>query len=522
MIAGSAAPERLLARFAGGKRTSTLQGRVSAYKTLKGWLQINHSKSFPTREIEVIDYILDRAAEPCGPSIPGTVLGMLTFLETAGGKPAGSRISDSSVLKGIVSEVQLELRSANPISKRKARQIPSIFVASWEILVCDTSVFEAFRLQAWKVLVMLWASLRTGDTAGIPQDELQYRMGSLYGQILCSKTTGSGKSVGAVPFHVDGRAWLVMEDWLKVGWNLFVQHKTGLDYLLPLPAPGMEEFSDQEPSYSQQTAILRKLLMDATVPIYSEVSDSEGFGEVSGWKASQKQILLEGMQTFWTGHSLRCTLPTWAAALSFPKQDRDYLGRWKPMESDEYLRNVSEVVGRIQAAVATKLRTRWSGNELHEDPLRRELKIYSLVRGYEETEVELMLEKITHKGFCSGEVVELSEDEEAEVFSGSLPFPADFDPAAPVDLGDSKAQLPEGQLVLSLDGGGKSRTLHKVGACWRIPGIHFRRFREVQSVEDVEAGCGSLCKDCWPAEDIEAMNSEASDSASSVDSSDSN
>ena len=191
------------------------------------------------------------------------------------------------------------------------------------------------------------------------------------------------------------------------------------------------------------------------------------------------------------------------------------------MESDEYLRNVSEVVGRIQAAVATKLRTRWSGNQLHEDPLRQELKEYSLVRGYEEMEVELMLEKITHRGFCMGEVVELSEDDEAEVDSGSLPFPADFNLDAPVDHDDAKAQLPEGQLVLSLDGGGKSRTLHKVGGCWKIPGIHFRRYREVQSVADVEAGCGSLCKDCWPAEEVEALNSEASDSASSEDSSDS-
>ena len=52
-------------------------------------------------------------------------------------------------------------------------------------------------------------------------------------------------------------------------------------------------------------------------------------------------------------------------------------------------------------------------------------------------------------------------------------------------------------------------------------GIHFRRFREVQSVADVEAGSGSLCKDCWPAEDIEALNSDASDTTSSDESSDS-
>ena len=98
MVAGSSNPDRLLSRFAGGKRTSTLQGRISTYKAMKVWMQANHGKVFPTREHEVLDYILDRVAEPCGPSIPGQILGTITFLETAGGKPSGTRLSESSVI----------------------------------------------------------------------------------------------------------------------------------------------------------------------------------------------------------------------------------------------------------------------------------------------------------------------------------------------------------------------------------------------------------------------------------------
>jgi hypothetical protein len=214
-------------------------------------------------------------------------------------------------------------------------------------------------------------------------------------------------------------------------------------------------------------------------------------------------------------------LPTWAAALGFEKQDRDYLGRWLPQESDEYLRNVSEVVGRIQHAVATKLRTKLGGGALHETEMFQELMTYALKRGYEEPDVCKMVEQMEHRGFNTAEVHAISDDEGHDGQGDARPFPEDFDKELPVDPAETRANRPDSELVLSTDAAGKTMTLHKVGACWRVPGIHYRRFRTVSSEKDLEAGCGVLCKECWPKSrnltDVARPCDESSASSTSSD-----
>ena len=57
---------------------------------------------------------------------------------------------------------------------------------------------------------------------------------------------------------------------------------------------------------------------------------------------------------FWTGHSARHTLPTWAAACGFPKEQRDFLGRWAFAKhgSNDYVVTSRQVAHNIQLEVA--------------------------------------------------------------------------------------------------------------------------------------------------------------------------
>lgn len=518
LISSSLAPERLMNRFAGGKRVGTLQGKLSGFEAMKIWMQQNYGKVFPSREIELIDYVLDKASEPCGPSVPGTILSTVGFFETIGGRPASDRVSSASAVKAIVSEVQLGLTAAHPKIKRKAHQFPSSMVAAWEIMICDKDIYDVVRLTIWEQLIMVWASLRTGDTSGTHQDGLTMVLGTLHGEITCSKTTGAGKLVGMVKFNISPDAWLVMPGWLEEGWDLFVKHRSGLSFMLALPLADFTGFSSQEPTFAQRTAAMRKLILDTGRPVYKD-AEQNGFGV---WSMSPPDFMLLGSQTFWSGHSARCTVPTWAAALQYTKEERNYLGRWCPSESDEYVRNAEAISCRIQGAVATRMRSKFTTDVFHESPLLRELAQYCIARGYEEEEVELMTTSLLQKGFeLPGIGVSGGEGDDVSCENPES-FPEDFDPTLDVDLLETQADFPLGQLIVSIDKAGTAMTLHRLGACWRIPGVHYRTYMAVEEDGNEEGCCNNLCKECWPHKLVSKlaidMTSESSSSSSSSDS----
>ena len=127
-------------------------------------------------------------------------------------------------------------------------------------------------------------------------------------------------------------------------------------------------------------------------------------------------MILLCLQIFWMRHSARCTLPTWAAALRFSKEDRNYLGRWAPEQSDEYNRIATDIRTKIQATVAEKLRTPFSNDMFHEESLFDQLDKFARVRGYESQEIGQMLDELRHTGFA-GNVFQVPEvsDEEIDV-----------------------------------------------------------------------------------------------------------
>ena len=99
-----------------------------------------------------------------------------------------------------------------------------------------------------------------------------------------------------------------------------------------------------------------------------------------------------------------------------------------------------------------------------------------------------------------------------------------------VELSESEDDVPDGQWVVSKEKRGRVRTLHKVGLCWRIPGVHYSSYELVSADEIRDAGpngFGKTCKDCFkglesksskrPA--AQASQNSSSSSGSSSDSS---
>jgi hypothetical protein len=167
LIVGSVAPERLLQRFGAGRRISTLKQKIQIFGQLHRWSMASLGKNFPEKSVELVDFLLERADEPCGPSVPGSVLGMVAFLEEIGGRPEAERLASNSAVRSIVDELKLDLSAGKPRAKRRAHQLLVGLVLSLEAKVCDRSCSTYIRLLAWTKLVRVWASLRSSDTSGI-------------------------------------------------------------------------------------------------------------------------------------------------------------------------------------------------------------------------------------------------------------------------------------------------------------------------------------------------------------------
>eukprot|EP00972_Heterocapsa_arctica_P082201 12115954-Heterocapsa_arctica.AAC.1 len=83
-------------------------------------------------------------------------------------------------------------------------------------------------------------------------------------------------------------------------------------------------------NYAELSCMSLIIVRSLRVPIFTKTDEEE-----SGvWVSSPDPLICEPLVGFWTEHSERNGLTSWAAALKFPKEYRDRLGGWNPTGSD--------------------------------------------------------------------------------------------------------------------------------------------------------------------------------------------
>ncbi|CAE8598861.1 unnamed protein product [Polarella glacialis] len=530
IVAGSLQPEQMALKLAAGMRTSTLKGRLSEHRRMARWLLPVFGHSFPMEPVELLDYLLERSSEPCGPSVPSSVLSMVAFFERVGGVPSASRVSGHGLVQALVDDLKLSLRSELPSPTRKAPQYFTCMIVCWELVVVNTGELTYTRLVAWCKLVKVWAAMRTSDTDCCPPSKMVWRGSGLSGQIDMSKTTGTGKRVGAIHFHVSTGAWICQESWLRTGWLLFEPTRGTRKCLLPLPSKGALTLSEKAPSYTQSCAASQKLTSDCKVLVEGGVERRAVAGDQPLFFLGDQKVLVEGgverrvvagdqpvfflgVQSFWSGHSDRPTLASWAATLGHPKEHIDAVGRWSPAGSDEYIRTSKAIILQLQGAVARSIREAGGEDILGEDFLLQELEAFLLQRGMGPALVEGQLKALR----CWREIARGGEEEEdrqsndGEVALAGVPA---------VELPEASS-LPDGTWIVSVGKNGRSMTLHLLGNCWRRPGIHFKLYTilpgdaagdRLQPTGDYS----KVCRDCFPQTGKGKVSSGSEGSSSST------
>ena len=216
---------------------------------------------------------------------------------------------------------------------------------------------------------MHWCTLRTDDVQWLDVARMVFTDNGLSLILRRSKTTGPDKKAREVPVYIHRTISLRRE--LAEGWPGTLQACWKRPYFLACPSRDYLCCHRKYLPPEQLSLRLKGMYMHLSVPLLD--------GNI--WKQSDNCLVPEEVQNFWTGHSARRWLPSWATALGMPKCDHDFLGRWQvgARQSTEYVVKAREVVFRVQKGVNAAL---CQGHEaVNEHELFDELKQFCLDRG---------------------------------------------------------------------------------------------------------------------------------------------
>ena len=350
----------LLRRAFGGRRGRTIRLRVRVWRKVRSWLAASGRPRFLVGvegARDLIDYLEELAVGRCARSVPRAVSMALQFFEACGAVRVDDRISSHPLVVNAIKDMERELALGSTRAKRRAPHYHGSVVAALERAVLDHALQPYKRVFCWWKLVRLWASLRFDDILHVRPQDVAFTDVGLSLTSHSTKATGAGKKVELVQGYVSVAAFIEVEGWLKVGYELLV-HLAGhvpRDYLLPLPTPDFGGMRNGPALYHDALNMTRTMLGELCRPVGAGVA---------------REVLLDpAAATFWSEHGDRAQLASWAACCGVSRVAIDALGRWRAGSSDDYIRTARVLVLDTQALVGRTLREKQAVVDLYGEEL---------------------------------------------------------------------------------------------------------------------------------------------------------
>ena len=307
-------------RAFGSRRSKTLRNRARAWKKLRDWLIVTTGQAWPDGMSILLQYLEERnEVQPMGKTVPMAIHSSLSLLELVGQVPAENRLSEDQLWLESVKSWTAELsRDAPP---RKQADLYTVAIAvSAELTLANAAAPLGQRFYCF-VLLLLWGTMRCDDMQNVDPASMELSQIGLKFILRRTKTSGPGKPVGELHGFVAREVSLSGVDWLQLCMDLLEdgELRFSRDFFA---ISFKKEWGEPEQSFLEPDGLatmLRKLLL--TLP--AVVRRGGGLALNLG-----TMLISPEMASFWTGHSARHTLPSWAAAAGIGKEDRDYLGRW--------------------------------------------------------------------------------------------------------------------------------------------------------------------------------------------------
>ena len=344
----AADPDRVLQATAGTVRASTLRTRIREWIKLSVWVFAVESRHYPSNMGLLLDYIEERREEPCSRTRLRSILSAVSFVERAGGIPKDMMLSAQPPVLNLVNVRTAELEVGAPPT-RQAVPIPLLLIISLELAVGDKGLPKYLRALAWCRLLKLWTSSRADDLQGASFDNMVIAQEGLRGHFDRTKTSGAGRRVRFLPFFVSRDSWLVNDRWLDQGFDIWTGPEFNFkrDYMIPRPTKNFRACRAIFASYNDVSPAFKHLLRALRRPVL----------ENGAWETSTEPLCSsEHLIRVFTEHSERCTMATLASWAGIDRERREYLGRWKIVESsDVYVRSAWQIVTALQVFVVRAL-----------------------------------------------------------------------------------------------------------------------------------------------------------------------
>ena len=512
MIQQSEDQQKGWSRIFGSRRAKTLRNRATTWKRYYIWLLLNRMRHWPAQLSDVVDYLEGRIEDGCGPTAPQGLMGALALLETVGRVDDRTKLSKDRTLLDYIKNMQMELQTGAP-PKRPAKPYLISVLIGLELLVCSADYCNYTRLIGWVMLLMCWMVLRADDVQWIDPARM-HMSGTCVRMILRrTKTTGPGRRAVEVPTYVARDASLAGEDWLGQGWELFHSEafQSDRDYFLPGPNNAWTGGARKFLNTQNLNSYMRYVLSMVKKPL-------RGGQNVRTWMESGEPLISGEVTNFWSGHSARHWLPTHAANIGIPKEQRDYLGRWQAgaQESNAYVLSAKQIVTAIQREVNKAI---CEGNVgLTEGELIEELKIYGRERGVTQADgrwYHIMLRLPDHKyglrtPYPTLEMM-MDDDELEEMVAGwAQTVPLEEKPK-PRGSTDPEKEVP---YWISISRRTGLKRLHKKSCACGVQYWTVATYEEVETIP--KTGVDAWCRVCFKKELDEQEDEDSSTSGSST------
>ena len=520
-----------------GLRARTLAQRVSCWRPFRRWLLTTTGAPWPRSTADLLDYFEVRRSEGAPRTAYSSLLSSLRFLEEAGEVAEADRLHCNPALGNAQKELALAAAaeaaqtSGSHRARGQAPQLPLAVLAALEEVVLNPQLPAYHRAFAGFRLLRHWASLRWDDTQGLPPGSFETRARGIAGTLDRTKTSGRGKLQQVLPVFWSSGAYL-RHEWLAEAVRLLTEDSFGFerDFLLPLPADGgFAAASRRRALYSDSAAFSQSL--------WASLVDAEG-----------EPLLPHGAGSFFTEHSDRAGLDSWAASLGVGSSERAFLGRWRASGStDSYVRTALRVVENVQLLTASRAQESldYGPDFFGEEELLTGMRKHLVARGWSLASAEALESRLQVANYSLNPqalLPDLSKDWSltdwaaepaapetvtiSEEIVAVMPPPA---PDAELKAAFEKAleadRAPPATVqgyVVSITRGGRHRKLHHVGSCRFTPGVDDKDFEVYGDVMPGAAEVDSRCAWCFgrglslePALEEEGSGSESLDSSSS-------
>ncbi len=496
-------PRGTLSLVAAGRRASTLRARLRAWRAFGRWLWAAYGERWPSTWHRLVDYLRARAEEPCGRQTLLSIAHAAAFWEKATGWQLTADPLWEPAIKELLSRVG---GRAGGISSSSAPPLLVSHLAMLESIVTDTLEDGWLRCYAGWKCAKVWAAFRFSDHRGINPARMEVTEDCVQFVLEQTKTTGREKKVQIRVAAISSGAYVLEEAWLTT-WTRMMREEIPhvRDYLMAPPGMAPHTAAKKELSYAEAAGWSRALL--------------KRFGLAVGMTAQSA----EWMAHHYTEHSERGCLPTIGMAMGLTEDYLKPLGGWGATSAQRHMKAAIARMIAIQDEVALRLRKQWGRVDQHGEghqiaALARHLREQGLPKG--QAEQQAALNRITMGASTPMEQGTRDDhDEHAEpkaatgaahgIQVGTAARGAsssgihDTTNPAPVttqtDLRHLDA-LPESErgYVISVSSKTGYRRLHYLGACCRVPGVHYVQYELYGRETPKEGDYDDHCRQCWP------------------------